>query len=309
MILTLKLPMQGPLKYINSYLIKTNDNGVLIDTGLPTQEDMLMLTNYLKNYGFPKIVIVTHYHPDHIGLVRLFKDSLVIIHEKELEYINYLIDDGYENKMKKYFILNGFPEDIVNRIFRNKNRFYEIINGVNFTTIKDNEEIKVDNEERIKVLWTPGHTMGHICLQYKDYLFCGDHILPDVTPNVSLLREEDNPLRNYLTSLERIKELKIKQIYPAHGDPFSNVSERIEEIKEHHRRRLEEILKIIERKGKANGYEIAMNISWYKKWDELSNFDKQLAMGETLAHIKYLLEEGIIKEIKVNNSIYYTKSS
>ncbi|TRM80979.1 MBL fold metallo-hydrolase, partial [Sulfolobus sp. D5] len=48
---------------------------------------------------------------------------------------------------------------------------------------------------------------------------------------------------------------------------------------------------------------------WYKKWDELSSFDKQLALGETMSHLKYLVEKGSISEIKINNSIYYTIST
>jgi len=54
---------------------------------------------------------------------------------------------------------------------------------------------------------------------------------------------------------------------------------------------------------------LRLEFTWYKKWDELSTFDKQLAMGETLAHIKYLVEEGVIREINNTNSIYYTMSS
>lgn len=306
MILSLKLPMQGPLNHVNAYLIRDGNESLLIDTGLPTQEAMLALTNYLKEYGYPNYVIITHYHPDHIGLVRLFKDSNIFIHEKEIEYLNFILSNEYEKEMKNYLLSNGFPEDIIDRMFRNRDRFYEIIKGVNFNKVIDGDTIKVGDSE-IKILWTPGHTMGHICIKYNEILFCGDHILPNITPNVSLLRVNDNPLKSYLDSLDKIEKINGK-IYPAHGEPINNVKERIEKIKEHHKNRLEEILKIIEMKGKVNGFEIAMNISWYKKWDELSNFDKQLAIGETLAHIKYLLEKNAIKQTNIGNKIYYTKN-
>ncbi|QGA53649.1 MBL fold metallo-hydrolase [Sulfolobus sp. E5-1-F] len=309
MIYTLKLPMQGPLKYINAYLVKDNEESILIDTGLPTQEDIIALTSYLKVHGFPTFVLITHYHPDHMGLVRLFKDkSNILISEKEYEYITYLLSEEYEREMRQYFLANGFPEEFIQRMLRNRSRFSEIIDGVNFNTVKDGDVIKL-GQEQMRVLLTPGHTMGHICLVYEKVIFSGDHILQDVTPNVSLLRLEDNPLKAYLESLDRVEKLNVEQLYPAHGEPFKDVSKRVEEIKEHHKKRLEEIINILRTLRRANGFDIASRISWYKKWDELSTFDKQLAMGETLSHIKYLVEEGFIKEINVNNSIYYAMIS
>ncbi|MEM4769193.1 MAG: MBL fold metallo-hydrolase [Saccharolobus sp.] len=306
MILNLKLPMQGPLDHVNAYLVKEGNESVLIDTGLPTQE--LVLTEYLRKYGNPDYVIITHYHPDHIGLVRLFKNSKILIHEKEIEYLNYILGNEYEREMKNYLTLNGFPESVVERMFKNVGRFRELIKDVSFNEVTEGDIVRVGSSE-MRILWTPGHTIGHICIDYNnDILFCGDHILPNVTPNVSLLRIDDDPLRAYLESLDKIEKINAK-IYPAHGEPIENVKKRIEEIKQHHMRRLEEILKIIESKGKANGFEIATSISWYKRWDDLSPFDKQLAIGETLAHIKYLLNRNAIEEINVNNSIYYTRTS
>ncbi|WP_338603265.1 MBL fold metallo-hydrolase [Sulfolobus tengchongensis] len=307
MIFSLKLPMQGPLKYVNAYLIKDGKESLLIDTGLPTQEDIMVLNNYLREYGYPDLVVITHYHPDHMGLVRLFKDSKILIHERELSYLNYLLSDEYEREMKAFFSANGFPHELIQKLFRNRNRFHDIIEGVTFNTVRDGDIIKIADKQ-LKVIWTPGHTMGHICLTYEDVIFCGDHILQDVTPNVSLLKLDDNPLKGYLESLDRVKNLDVEQLYPAHGEPFKEFRLRIEEIKNHHKQRLSEILRIIKAKGRANAYEIATGISWYKKWDDLSTFDKQLAIGETLAHIKYLIEEGTIKEIN-SNSIYYTISS
>ncbi|TRM88270.1 MBL fold metallo-hydrolase [Sulfolobus sp. C3] len=308
MIITIPLPMQGPPHFINSYLIKDGEDSVLIDTGLPTEEDIMTLTSSLTKYGYPRNVIITHYHPDHIGLVRLFKNSNIIIHEKELEFIHYLLSPEYSKDIKEYLSSNGFPDQVIDRMLRNRERFNEIIKGVNFITVKDGDKIEI-NGTRAEILWTPGHTVGHICLMYDHSLFCGDHILPDITPNASILRKDDNPLKAYLNSLEKIKSLNVDVIYPAHGKAFSNVKERIREIIGHHDKRLDEIIKIIRDKRKANAYEIATGISWYKKWDELSSFDKQLALGETMSHLKYLVEKGSISEIKINNSIYYTIST
>jgi len=305
MIFTFKLPMQGPLKYINAYLIRDDNESLLIDTGLPTQEDITVLNSYLKQYGFPDLVAVTHYHPDHIGLVKMFKDKRIIISEKEVEFLNYILSDDFEREMREYLYENGFPEDYVQLLLRSRNRIGEIINDVEFDTVNEGDVIKL-GQSQIKIILTPGHTTGHMCLLYgENYLFCGDHILRGITPNVSLLKLGDNPLQDYLESLDKVEKFNVKKVYPAHGDPFDDVGKRVEEIKKHHEERLDEIVNIIKIKGEANGFEIATSISWYKKWEDLSVFDKQLAMGETLAHIKYMVEKDVLKEIRKGSAIYY----
>ncbi|ARM75528.1 MBL fold metallo-hydrolase [Acidianus manzaensis] len=306
MLYTLRLPIKGSLNHVNTYLLGDIKNFLLIDTGLPTPEDISTLTEYLKKYGSPKRVLITHYHPDHIGLVSLFaKSAEILINEKELEFLNFIFDDNYDHIIGKFLSENGFPKEYTEIILQNRNRIKEITKNVKFTEIKDNDEIII-SDKKGKFIWTPGHTIGHTCLYYEKLLFCGDHILPHITPNVSLLRPDDNPLKEYIESLERIMELDVEKVYPAHGDPFTNIRERINEIKKHHERRLQEIINILQKRGKANAYEISTNISWYKPWQELGNIDKQLAIGETLAHIKYLQENNTISMHDAGNVIFYT---
>ena len=305
MIFTLKIPMFGPLKYINSYLIKDNGESLLVDTGFPTQENVAIFNTYLKQYGSPDLVAITHYHLDHLGLVKLFKEKRVIISKEELEFINYITGDNFENEIKGYLYENGFSEEYVQLLLRSRNRIREVIKGVEFETVDDGDIIKL-GQSQIKVILTPGHTIGHMCLLYiNGQIFCGDHILQDITPNVYLLRLKDNPLENYFESLEKVKKLNVKKIYPGHKDPIVDINKRVEEIKKHHEERLNEIINVVKTKGEANGFEIATSISWYKKWEELSDIDKQLAMGETLAHIKYLVEKDALKEIRKGSMIYY----
>lgn len=305
----LKLPMPITLNHVNVYLIGDKNDYLLIDTGFPAQETLDTLLQYLKKYGYPKEVFITHYHPDHIGLVRLFSNSLsnseIFINEKEIEFLNFLLDQSYEINMRKFYLAHGFPESLFENLLRSRNRIKEIVRDVKFNAIKDNEKIEVAGDY-VKIIWTPGHTIGHSCIYYHEELFCGDHILPTITPNISLLQIEDNPLEHYYQSLDKVEQINPKIIYPAHGEPFDKVKERITEIKTHHENRLKEILEILLKKGKSTAYEIARNISWYKPWDELGNIDKQLAAGETLSHLKYLSEKGLVKEEQNAGKIYYS---
>jgi|YelNatPaOPRAMG01_1025707.scaffolds.fasta_scaffold56485_1 glyoxylase-like metal-dependent hydrolase (beta-lactamase superfamily II) len=96
------------------------------------------------------------------------------------------------------------------------------------------------------VIETPGHSPGHCCLYEpnKRILFSEDHLLKEITPNVSLWSEEVDVLNLYLTNLKRFTELEVKIVLPGHGDPFSKFEKRICELERHHAERCDEILLI-----------------------------------------------------------------
>jgi glyoxylase-like metal-dependent hydrolase (beta-lactamase superfamily II) len=143
---------------------------------------------------------------------------------------------------------------------------------------------------------TPGHTPGHICLYEpsKKVFICGDHILFDITPNITLSSEEGNPLREYLVSLDKVYDLAVELVLPGHRSVFRNQKGRIRELEQHHQTRLEEVICILA-KGKQNAFQIASQMTWdigYKSWALFPPAQKLFAFGEALAHLKYLEEEG-----------------
>ena len=143
---------------------------------------------------------------------------------------------------------------------------------------------------------TPGHTPGHICLyeSSKKVFICGDHILFDITPNITLSSEERNPLKEYLISLDKVYSLEVELVLPGHRSILSSQKERIQELKQHHQTRLEEVVSILA-EGKQNAFQIASQMTWdisYKSWDLFPPAQKLFAFGEALAHLKYLEEEG-----------------
>ncbi|GAG55347.1 unnamed protein product, partial [marine sediment metagenome] len=108
--------------------------------------------------------------------------------------------------------------------------------------LQDNEEIPFETN-RLRVIWSPGHSLGHICIydQNKRYLFGGDHILSRITPHIGNFlvtpkyrnhQDFENILDHYLKSLDRIDKLNLKIIFPAHQEVIYNPHERISEIKE-----------------------------------------------------------------------------
>ena len=98
----------------------------------------------------------------------------------------------------------------------------------------------------LQAVETPGHTPGHMCLYdaEKKLLFCGDHILGTITPNICIELSTENPLQDYLASLQKVEKLDVQTLLTAHGTPVENMYARIQELYRHHQERLAEVQRI-----------------------------------------------------------------
>ncbi|WP_278465446.1 MBL fold metallo-hydrolase [Saccharolobus islandicus] len=318
--LSIKLPDLA-IESLNAYLLTLNDKNILIDTGSPSYGSISSLVEELENLGM-KIsdineIIITHFHIDHIGLAYLLsKLAKVKIIIGNVEY-NFIKRFKYRyDEMIKILKLNGAPQQLLDIAFDFTSGFraniYSRVGELNnVETVNDSQQLY-----NLKFLFTPGHTIGHICIYDEEnkLLLSGDTLLADITPNVSLYEENCNPLNEYLKSLKRISSLEVKKSLPAHGRIIENTEERIRELIKHHEERLNEMLEMMGNRELA-AYEIASKIKWklkYNGWDELDPSQKYLAMGETLAHLKYLedinavrkrISDGMIKYIKQKENI------
>ena len=116
---------------------------------------------------------------------------------------------------------------------------------------------------RFQCVATPGHTMGHTCLYEaeKKFLVAGDHILIDITPNIQCWSDGENPLKYYLESLDKTYKLEVDLVLPGHRRLIEDHRARIEELKEHHRGRLKEVLSILETNS-LNAFQVASRMTW-----------------------------------------------
>lgn len=156
----------------------------------------------------------------------------------------------------------------------------------------------------VTALEMAGHTPGLMCcyLEKEKLMFTSDHVLFDITPNITNWPGMKNPLRCYLKNLDRILEYEVSHAFPAHRKlSDKTLQQRIDEIKMHHEKRLEEIRNIVKEKP-SGAYEIAAGLTWSLRgasWEKAPEKQKWFAVGETLAHLEYLMEKGeIIREQK-----------
>jgi glyoxylase-like metal-dependent hydrolase (beta-lactamase superfamily II) len=297
----IKVPLPGsPLKATNSYVVKGTDQSLIIDTGWNREDCMAALVSGLEECGVdPKQAdfFITHMHADHSGLVSTLarEGARIYFGWADAEIIRSSTPEHWET-MIDFARKCGFPaEELEKAVGSHPGRRYSPSNSLDLCISKDGDKISV-GDYLFECVETPGHTPGHICLYEpsKKTFICGDHILFDITPNITLSSEERNPLKEYLTSLDKVYDLDVELVLPGHRSIFRNQKERIRELKQHHQTRLEEVISILG-KGRQNAFQVASQMTWdigFKSWGLFPPAQKLFAFGEAMAHLRYLEEEG-----------------
>jgi glyoxylase-like metal-dependent hydrolase (beta-lactamase superfamily II) len=297
----IEVPLPGsPLKATNSYVVKGTDQSLIIDTGWNREDCMAALVSGLRECGVDlkqADFFITHMHADHSGLVSTVAEQGAKIYfgQADAEIIR-SSTPGHWEKMIDFARKCGFPgEELEKAIGSHPGRRYSPNTSLNFCILRDGDTISI-GDYLFGCIETPGHTPGHICLYEhgKKIFICGDHILADITPNITLSFEDRNPLKEYLMSLDKVYDLDVELVLPGHRSIFSNQEERIRELRQHHQARLTEVMSILG-KGEQNAFQVASQMTWdigYKSWDLFPPAQKLFAFGEALAHLKYLEEEG-----------------
>ena len=307
---------QSPLRYLNVYVIHSNEKWLIIDTGFNRPECRESLWNGLKELGVDlssTILYLTHFHSDHIGLVWDFVERGVPVYmcDKEYEYYKWFREVGAQQAIDRIFAQEGYPmEELMLQEEHNQGRVYAPAAGFPATVISDGDRLPFDGVD-IRVLCVPGHTPGNsvLYLPEKELLFSGDHILFDITPNISAWPEVENSVCDYIASLKRIAALSISRTFPAHRAGGEDVYTRIEQIIRHHDNRVEEIYNAVAEHPGCTAYETASRIKWSKgnrAWEEFTPHNRWFAVGETLAHINFLILQGrVSKDSSGDNRLYY----
>ncbi len=319
----LALPSPGKLEGVKAYFIH-GDGSMLVDTGWDTPESFAALRHQLNEAGFGVEdigrIVITHFHPDHYGLARRLKElsgAKVWLHKAEKDFIHsrYLRPAELAREMGQWLKANGVPEGELEALERASLGMVKYVSPVMPDQTLSGGERFSAGEFEFQVIFTPGHSPGHVCLYEpsKKVLLCGDHLLAEITPHVGLhIQSSESPLDDYLRSLDLISQLEIELALPGHGPSFGRVKERIEELRRHHRWRKAAILAQMEGEAKT-AYQIARELPWALesggiKYQDLGALDKRLAMTETLAHLESLCREGKVEKISRDGlSLYQRK--
>ncbi len=314
----IRVPLpKNPLRELNSYLIRGKGNSLLIDTGFRQEECRRALFDALHklNVNHDKLdVLGTHIHSDHIGLA-----PEVVGHDKKiylgLEDFRWSTSDEnevYWKLMDYRYLEEGFPREELQQLFSlNPAKNYgPILDLPNYDYLLEGDILEVGGYN-LEVIEAPGHTKGMLCLWLADkkMMFTADHILFDITPNITIWPNMEDSVGTYMDSLKRFKNFPVEHALPSHretGDYFA----RIDEILNHHEFRVQECFDVISNFPGLTAYEIAGNMTWdikAKNWMEFPIIQKWFAIGEALAHIDYLLQRSQIKSVQTHGLKRYYK--
>lgn len=320
-VVKIKLPIPFPLRSVNCYFIQ-GPVPTLIDAGINTPQARRALHAALTRLGsgLDKIrrIIVTHGHLDHAGMagwISARSNVDILVTAVDYPKINIPHEEGAKDMQQRYadFLkMAGVTEDIITRIIRRlmARRRTFVFPMPEALFINDQDELDC-NGITLKVVTTPGHTPGAICLYNSadGALFSGDTLLESITPNPVI--ELDNPLfngvypslRNYTKSLAILKGLPVKRVWPGHGNLFQDHVQRITQIEDHIHKRKQQVLKIVKKLQGKNGallVEIAGRLFPMLRRNQIF-----LGLSESVAHLECLKEEGQLAQDKFQGRIYY----
>jgi len=311
----IKLILPFRLNHVNCYAVKGSDGWWLVDAGLGSEATTLAWQKFFKDHEIEqtdiKGIYVTHFHPDHYGCSGWLQDysgAPVYIGEIDANRINHYREneDFVSRDLGNLFRNNGMPEDVLKEVMDSAEKLIHYMHPHSKLTILKADQVVKLGDYEYKVILTPGHSDGHICFYNVNYgvIFSGDHLLPKISPNISLLPQpgaDPNPLGNFLCSLNSIRRLTCKLVLPAHGKPFSNIEDRISKLEFHHKERLE-VIKDFAGSG-ANAYQVCRQV-----FDQnISAHELRFAMGETLAHLSYSTYKGELEVVSTDGINRYSK--
>ena len=297
--------MPFALEHVNVYLIRDGEACTLIDTGLRTGESRQALDAGLRAAGTSADriahILVTHIHPDHFGLageLRARSGAEVVIHRLEVALMEprYARAEDLVLDVGRWLDVNGVPSSEADFLKTASLAAREFVSLVEPDTLLEGAERLSVVGGGLRVVWTPGHSPGHCCFYWPErrLLFSGDHLLPDISPNIGLHPQSSaNPLSDYLAALDTVAALEVDLVLPAHGEPFGNHRERVRAIQQHHDARKKALVQLAHGAPRT-GWELATRL--FAESMKQDVFQQRLALQETLAHCQSLAQEGRLQK-------------
>jgi glyoxylase-like metal-dependent hydrolase (beta-lactamase superfamily II) len=309
------LPDDG-LRAVNVYAIEDQSGVALIDAGWRHPETLRALEAGLRVLGIGladiTMVICTHSHYDHYGLathVRRVSGAPIALGRVEREALAVALDrDLYMRWVARrcvYLEVHGAGALAAWITRQASGEQFDSIRGVGEwgapdRLLDDGDRIRV-GDRVLSALLTPGHTRGHLAFldEANGLLFAGDHVLPHITPSLGFEPFMDGKsLQRFLDALRAARHIRADVVLPGHGPVFSDLPGRIDELLEHHEKRLAGCLAILADHEGHSAASVAAQLTWTRHertFDELDKFNQMLAVTETVTHLELLVDRGQLK--------------
>jgi glyoxylase-like metal-dependent hydrolase (beta-lactamase superfamily II) len=311
----------NPLGYTLVDLFETDRGAVLIDAGWDDDVSWEALvagfiatgTEVADCYG----VLVTHVHPDHHGLsgrVREASSAWVAMHELDVAMVTRMSSTAMEeaestprwsadfrDELAAVLLDAGATEEELAAAPRSNRRRARPRPLVAPDRLMGDGEMMDVPGWAVEAVWTPGHTPGHTCFRVPAHgvLLAGDHVLPSITPHISISRTDrkGDPLGDFLDSLRKVDQPDVRWVLPAHRHRFEGLHDRVVAISDHHYVHLADIEAILSN-GPVTLWQIAARLTWNRPWEDYPLALRRAAVNETAAHLRYLTRRNRATRLK-----------
>ena len=319
----IRMRLPFALDHINLWLLRDTQDGpddtvqgwTVVDCCISKDESRAQWETIFANEleGLPILrVIVTHMHPDHIGLAhwlcaRWNAPLWISATDYHAARLSTLGPTGFGGaSAADFFIAHGLSDpEYITQIRGRTNYYPGLVPDVpsRYHRMMDGQVITIGDRE-----WTCisgyGHAPEHIALSCADagLLISGDMILPRISTNVSVYdaEPESNPLTLFLQSIDKFKPLAPETLtLPSHGKPFKGLHTRIAQLHAHHHDRLAEVMEACAA-SPCSGADI-LPVMFKRKLDV---HQTTFALGEAVAHLHTLWFEGKLKRRLGADGVY-----
>jgi glyoxylase-like metal-dependent hydrolase (beta-lactamase superfamily II) len=300
---------------VNSYLIE-DEPLTLIDTGPNSGKALDELGARLGERGHSiddiELIIVTHQHIDHLGLVEILVEhsgaEVAAIGAATDRLADFDEDAEREDQFAVEVMLrNGIPEDVTVALRTVSRSFRGWGSHVTVTKPLQDGQVLPFRNRTLQTLHRPGHSPSDTVFwdAERRILFTADHLIGHISSNPLISRPLDGSERRtqalvtYIDSLRKTREMPAEIVLPGHGEPITNHVELIDARLAAHDRRKEKIFKLIEERPRS-GYELAQAI-----WGNVAVTQAFLTLSEVIGHADILVNEDRVREGFDGNVVRY----
>ncbi|WP_415853254.1 MBL fold metallo-hydrolase [Sinomonas sp. G460-2] len=299
----------NPMRYTLCYALISDEDCLVIDPGFDTRQGFEQLAAGLAAAGVTPTevtsILATHFHTDHLGMARRLADvsgAPIGLGAAEQRYISdYRDAEGEVALDRARMCLWGVPADRVaegamtvdalEHLRRLPDADYRVGAG---------DDVPFGGST-VRTIETPGHTPGHICLELLErlMLISGDHLLPRISPNVSLeMRGDPDPLGSYIRSLQFIELNDHYEVLPAHEYRFRAPATRARQLLAGIDERSAQIVEAVSGEAEPTVFNVARKIYWSRGFESLQGLQFRLALSETAAHLQHLRAKGLVQGVE-----------
>jgi glyoxylase-like metal-dependent hydrolase (beta-lactamase superfamily II) len=299
------LPVYNDLRTANVYALGSGPL-TLIDAAPKFPGSFESLKGQLEQKGRRladiERIIFTHGHVDHFGLAARIREDVgrpipCFIHAEDAWRVTAKTfqEEMFDEAGERLMALVDMPSEEVEKVRERFSLFALLCDPIFDVKVMEDGDVFEGDDYELRVVHTPGHTPGTCCLYEttRKILYSGDHIIRHITPNPlfelrkEILRDPDyRSLEAYIRSLEKVKGMDVRYVFPGHGQFVEDLPELVDSYRGHHLERMDRIWAALNKESRPL-YHIVDEV-----FDFVPEYDGFLAISEIMVHLEMLIEEG-----------------